>query len=82
MPDLTGRRFGKLEIIGPAGPESGPLPAVAGGWWRSVCVCGREFTAPAEAYLSRRLESCGCPTPEDRAQLQEQLAALQPPPRI
>jgi hypothetical protein len=79
---MTGRWFGKLKITGPAGPEDGPLPATAGGWWRSVCVCGRGFTAPAEAYLGGRLTSCGRPTPEDRAQLAEAIATRQPPPRI
>jgi len=81
-PDLTGRTFGRMTVVGPAGQEHGPFPRVAGGWWLGRCVCGREVTAPAEAYLSRRLESCGRPTPEDRAQLQEELAARQPPPRI
>jgi hypothetical protein len=54
---------------------------VAGGWWLGRCVCGREVTAPAEAYLARRLESCGRPTPEQRAELEEQLATTRPPPR-
>lgn len=80
--DLTGRRFGRMTIIGPPDPEAGPLPQVAGGWWTGECVCGHRITAPAEAYLSRRLTGCGRPTPEDRAELAEQLAARQPPPRI
>jgi hypothetical protein len=37
--------------------------------------------APAEAFLTRRLESCGRPTPQDRAELQERLAATRPPAR-
>jgi hypothetical protein len=39
-PDLTGRRFGKLEIVGPAGPESGPLPP-GGGWLVALGLCLR-----------------------------------------
>jgi hypothetical protein len=76
--DLTGRVFGKLEIIGPAGEG---MPAVAGGWWLGRCVCGWEVIAPAEAYLSRRLTGCGRPTPEQRAEQEQQLAAVRPPAR-
>jgi hypothetical protein len=79
MGDLTGRTFGRITVVGPAGQD---LPAVTGGWWLSRCACGRELLAPAEAYLSRRLESCGRPTPEDRAELEKQLAATRPPPRL
>ena len=64
--DLTGRTFGRMTIIRAAGED---LPAVAGGWWLARCACGREMIAPAEAYLSRRLTSCGRPTPQDRAEL-------------
>jgi hypothetical protein len=63
--DLTGRSFGKITVVGPAGED---LPAVAGGWWLGRCVCGREMVAPAEAYRLRRLESCGRPTPDQRAE--------------
>jgi hypothetical protein len=77
--DLTGRTFGKLEIIGPTGED---LPATRGGWWLARCVCGREMIAPAEAFLSRRLEGCGRPTAEDRAELEQQLASTRPPSRL
>jgi hypothetical protein len=80
-PDLTGRRVGRLTVQGPADPDAGPLPAVAGGWWTARCVCGREVTAPAEGFLAGRVTSCGRPTPEQRVELQERLAAYQPPPR-
>jgi hypothetical protein len=79
MTDLTGRAFGRMTVVGPADQD---LPAVAGGWWLGRCACGRETVAPAEAYLSHRLESWGRPTPEDRAAEAERLAALLPPPRI
>jgi hypothetical protein len=81
-PDLTGRTFGRITVVGPAGPEHGPLPQVTGGWWLGRCQCGRKVVSPAEAFLSRRVASCGRPTPEDRVQLQEELAARQPPSRI
>jgi hypothetical protein len=81
-PDLTGRRFGKMEIIGPAGPEHGPLPPTPTGWWVGRCQCGREMVAPAEGFLSRRITSCGRPSPEDTAAEAERLAARRPPLRI
>jgi hypothetical protein len=77
-PDLTGRQFGRLVVDGPAGED---LPVVSGGWWRARCVCGREVVAPAEAFLARRVTSCGRLTPEQRAERLEQLAAVRPPPR-
>jgi hypothetical protein len=76
--DLTGRTFGRLTIVGPGGAD---LPAVAGGWWLGRCVCGRELLAPAEAFLAHRLESCGRPTPQERADLDQRIAATRPPPR-
>jgi hypothetical protein len=79
MHDLTGRQFGKLTVTGPA--DQG-LPQVAGGWWQVRCTCGREMIAPAEAYLARRLESCGRPTPEQCAELEQTLAAMRPRPRL
>jgi hypothetical protein len=80
--DLTGFQVGRLTVIGPAGPQHGPLPKVAGGWWVGRCACNREVVAPAEGFLSRRITSCGRSGPEDRADFEAQLAARQPPPRI
>jgi hypothetical protein len=77
-PDLTGRTFGRLTVVGAADQD---LPVVSGGWWTGRCVCGQEVVAPAEAFLARRLESCGRPTPEQRVARLEQLAAVRPPPR-
>jgi hypothetical protein len=82
MPDLTGRTFGRLTVVGPPGPEHGPLPPVAGGWWLARCQCGRELVSPAEAYLARRVTSCGRPGPEARGELAGAIATRQPPPRI
>jgi hypothetical protein len=77
--DLTGQQFGKLAVVGPA--EDALLPQTTGGWWTAECVCGRQITAPAEAFLSRRLTSCGRPTPEQRAEAEERFAATHPRPR-
>jgi hypothetical protein len=79
--DLSGRVFGRMTVVGPAGDDL-VLPQVRDGWWLGRCVCGRETVAPAEAFLSWRITGCGRPTPEDRAELQEQLAATRPPPRL
>lgn len=78
--DLTGMRVGKMEVIGPA--DDALLPQTAGGWWTAECVCGRQVTAPAEGFLSRRITSCGRPTREERGELEERLAATRPPPRL
>jgi hypothetical protein len=80
-PDLSGRTFGRMAVIGPPSEEL-VLPQVAGGWWLARCVCGRETIAPAEAFLAHRLESCGRPTPQDRAELLERLAATRPAARL
>jgi hypothetical protein len=77
-PDLTGRVYGRMTIVGPAGED---LPAISGGWWLGRCVCGREVISPAEAFLAYRVTSCGRPTPEQRAEVEERLAATHPPPR-
>jgi hypothetical protein len=78
-PDLTGRAFGRITIVGPAGED---LPAVTGGWWLGRCACGREMVAPAEAYRLGRLESCGRPTPEQRVEREQQLTATRGPERL
>lgn len=76
-PELSGRTFGRMTVIGPASEELVLLP-VAGGWWLGRCVCGREVIAPAEGFTSRRVTSCGRPTPEDGAEELALLAAFQP----
>jgi hypothetical protein len=82
MRELTGFQVGRMVVTGPAGPEAGPLPAAPGGWWIGRCACGRQVISPAEGFLNRRVTSCGRPTAQDRAELQERLAALQPPPAL
>jgi hypothetical protein len=82
MTDLTGRVFGRMTVIGPAGPEHGLLPPTATGWWVGRCACTREVIAPGEGFLSRRITSCGRPGPEDIAAEEALLASRRPPPRI
>ena len=73
MSDLTGRTFGRLTIIGPA-PATIPLPPTRD-WWLATCLCGEELIAPAEAFTSGRVTSCGRPGPEQRQQHDEPEAA-------
>ena len=82
MRDLTGLQVGRMTVVGPAGPEHGPLPPTPTGWWLGRCACGRETVAPGEGFTSRRITRCGRPTPEDTAEELALLAAFQPPPRI
>ena len=82
MRDLTGLQVGRMTVLGPAGPQDGLLPETPGGWWTARCACGREITAPSEAFTARRITSCGRPSPEDRVAEAERLGAHQPPPRI
>ena len=52
--DLTGKRFGKLEILEPAYKDKY-------GWkWRCKCDCGNEVILYGRAMLSGGTRSCGC----------------------
>ena len=51
--DISGKRFGKLLVIGTAGrDESGTI------LWRIQCDCGRTLEYPKESIIGAR--SCGC----------------------
>lgn len=52
--DLTGDRYGKLEVMGPA-PDVGGRPV-----WRCRCDCGNEVVVRANNLRSGRTRSCGC----------------------
>lgn len=52
--DLTGTRFGKLTVLGPAKAKSG-RPA-----WRCRCDCGNETVVLGLNLASGRTKSCGC----------------------
>lgn len=62
--DLTGQRFGRLEIVGRA--PNGP------GWtvrWSCRCDCGIEKVIAAGGILSGAVISCGCAKKEIAANL-------------
>lgn len=52
--DLTGHRYGRLLVLGPADPE-GP-----GRWWSCRCDCGRAVVKPTRSLRSGWAKSCGC----------------------
>lgn len=52
--DLTGQRFGKLEVLGPAGSRSGRTA------WRCRCDCGEETVVLGLNLRSGNTKSCGC----------------------
>lgn len=52
--DLTGQRFGKLSVLGPA-ENIGVQTA-----WRCRCDCGRETVVTTKRLRAGRTVSCGC----------------------
>lgn len=52
--DLTGQRFGKLEVLGPVRTKSGRTA------WHCRCDCGNETIALDGNLCSGRTQSCGC----------------------
>ena len=52
--DLTGQRYGKLTVVGPA-ENIGERTA-----WRCVCDCGREVVVKSNRLRSGHTKSCGC----------------------
>lgn len=54
--DLTGKRFGKLEVLGLSGLHDKRR------WWRCACDCGRVVTVAGNHLTNDRsgTQSCGC----------------------
>ena len=55
--DLTGKRFGRLVVIGPAKSPDGKRGRR---WWECLCDCGNIKIAPTVALKSGKTKSCGC----------------------
>lgn len=53
--DLTGRRYGRWLVLGPADGDGNRRTA-----WRCRCACGTERVVPHERLQHRRTHSCGC----------------------
>ena len=52
--DLTGRRFGRLTVLGYAGKRHGVI------MWACRCDCGRRGVHAGKYMVSGRERSCGC----------------------
>jgi hypothetical protein len=53
--DLTGKRFGRLIVIGPSEPRRGKRPD-----WLCRCDCGKTVTVLGVDLLQGSALSCGC----------------------
>lgn len=58
--DLTGRRFGRLTVMGKS-PEYLLYPSGQKAvQWECKCACGNTFVTVESALLSGSVKSCGC----------------------
>lgn len=57
--DLTGKRFGKLLVIGRAENKIQPSGQVKTAW-RCICDCGNECIVSAYSLKADKSKSCGC----------------------
>ena len=56
--NLTGQRFGRLEVV-----ERAPRPAYhsdSKAWWLCKCRCGEFITVNGQSLRNGRTKSCGC----------------------
>ena len=60
--DLTGQRFGKLTVLGPAENINGRTA------WRCRCDCGRETVARTMHLRNGHVSSCGCISSKENPQ--------------
>jgi hypothetical protein len=59
--DLTGQRFNRLLVLGPAPPKKGKRS------WRCRCDCENEPIVPSHELIHGLVKSCGCLDREVRA---------------
>lgn len=57
--DLTGKRFGRLKVVGPAEPHTFPSGQIAK-QWRCHCDCGKDAIVLQRSLTSGHTKSCGC----------------------
>lgn len=60
--DLSGERFGKLQVIGYAGRDS-----AGSAMWLCRCVCGITRTFRSRHLVTGHAKSCGCAQYEDKS---------------
>lgn len=58
--DLTGRRFGRLRVIGRAGTWVSPDGDNTTPTWHCICDCGNEVIVIGRNMKAGRTKSCGC----------------------
>lgn len=56
LKDLTGQRFGRLEVLG----RAAATPGNRGARWYCKCDCGSETISRSDALKNGRAKSCGC----------------------
>ena len=59
--DLSGRKFGRLSVLGPSDPGNGGKRL-----WRCRCDCGKETGQDYNSLVSGKVKSCGCLKEEKR----------------
>lgn len=59
--DLTGRRYGRLLVLGPVVEEDGSIRN-----WECLCDCGKKVICYKENLYSGATRSCGCLQEEQR----------------
>lgn len=62
--DLTGKKYGRLTVVGPASSRLGPHRR-----WECVCRCGRKSTVSGAHLRSGNTTSCGCRKRETQREL-------------
>lgn len=67
--DYTGRRFGRLTVIGRTDEE----PNLKNKRWHCKCDCGNEVDVFAGNLLQGRTQSCGCWNREQNAKMHEHM---------
>jgi hypothetical protein len=63
--DLTGQRFGRLEVLYRVKPVG--RVSMTGAWWHCKCDCGVEFDTMANSLMRGGTVSCGCKQRENLA---------------
>lgn len=56
--DLTGQRFGRLTVLGPAYSRNGIW------YWNCKCDCGKCAVVEGRSLISGHTKSCGCLVPD------------------
>lgn len=64
--DMTGQRFGRLTVLGPAELDRAKANGQRLGW-RCRCDCGREIVTTRKELMSGKVLSCGCLLAESSA---------------